>query len=138
MVKTVNASPIVCILRGSIAALLTSLLMIPISAWLLTYSDDPDPLIYIVPKAVQILSGLIGGVAVAKCKGSKGIIDSVISAGVYSAIIIIGAIIGSSDLLITLLMTVFIIASFILGAIIGAPHEKSKNAKRKEMLKRLK
>ena len=138
MVKTVNASPLVCAFKGALVSLLISLLSMPISAWILLKADDPGILIFVLPKALQIISAIIGGIVIAKCRGSNGILTSLIGGAIYSAVIIIGGLIMSSSAVTMIIMIALIFLSFVLGDVIGVPKEKSTSSKRKEMMKRLK
>ncbi len=137
MVKTVNASPLICALKGTFTSLILSLVIMPVTAWILISTEDPESFIFVVPKAIQIITALIGGIVAARCRGSKGLITAFLSGAIYSTVIIIGGIAAKAQTLTMIIMIILICVISVLGGIIGIPKEKSAGAKRREMIKKL-
>lgn len=137
MVKTVNASPFICALKGAVMALALSLIAMPIAAWALSGTADPESFIFVTPKAIQLVSAVIGGIVSARCRGNKGFISPLISGAIYSAVVIIGGVVSEAQTVHMIIMIALILIMSVLGGIIGIPKEKSAGAKRREMIKKL-
>lgn len=136
MVKTVNASALTCALRGVISYAIASVILIPVSAWALTLSDDPSMMIAVLPKLIAALSALLGGFICVRGRAAHPLLSSVICGGIiYLVSSALSLILGGSllSLLIGLICT---LVPAVLGGVIGMPREKSSGAKRRAMMKR--
>ena len=137
MVKTVNASPIICALKGLIAAAVSSVSLLLILGIVLSKSDDPDAYIYIAPKIIQGISALVGGFVSSRF-AEKNLFSSVVFGIMFSLIITFTALISGGNALLALIMPIISIVLSILGGIIGIPKAKSSMSAKRTMMKKIK
>ena len=137
MVKTLNASPVVSAIIGAASAFISSLALMLLSAWVLTFLDEPEAYIFIAPKVIQTVSSILGG-AVALRRGGSKLLSSLLSGLIFGGIILTASAIMSNNVFLSFIMLLISAIASVLGGIIFAPKEKSDISKRKAMMKKLK
>ena len=137
MVKTVNASPVLCAMKGIFASIITSVVLIPLTAWAISFCDDPRILISVTPKIISILSSLIGGIVCSKTDYNRSVAPSIICGTILFVTYATVSLILESGIIAVPLWLISTILPAFLGSIIGKPNEKSGKAKRRAIVKRL-
>lgn len=137
MVKTVNASPVICALKGFLYALISSVILLLALGIILSNSEDPEAYIFIAPKIIQGLSALVGGFFSSRCS-EKNLFSSFVFGILFSlSIMLISLAIGGNTLL-AIIMAVITTTLAILGGIIGVPKAKSSSSSKRAMIKKIK
>ncbi len=138
MIKTVNASPFMSALKGALAALIISTALMFISAIPLTNSTQLDMLTSVLPKALQVISALIGGIFASRMAKDNIVLCGLLCGTMYGAVIVIGSLITGGFNIVYSVICLFVAAlASLLGAVIGVPKEKGEKSRRRAMMKKL-
>ena len=138
MIKTVNASPFTSSLKGLAVSVTATALLLVISAIPLTESKELVLLSIILPKCIQALSALIGGIVTGRLVKERAHIFGMLTGAMYGLMLVTGMIfLGGFDVVKAVISLVLPTVMGFLGSFIGTPKEQSASSKRRAMLKRI-
>ena len=137
MIKTVNASPFMSALKGALASLIISTALMLICAIPLTNSSELDMLTSVLPKVIQAISALVGGILTSKTARNSTVLCGLLCGTMYGAVIVIGSLIMGSFNIVYSVICLFVSAlASLLGAVFGVPKEKDEKSRRRAMMKK--
>lgn len=138
MIKTINGSPLLNALKGLAAAFLTSLILLLILGKVLTESSDLEALTQLLPKAVQLISALLGGIIAGRFSKETAFISGILCGLIFASVVTLGSFaIGEFGFWYSVVSIIALTAISMLGSIIGSPKAKSESSRRKAMMKKL-
>lgn len=139
MIKTVNASPFIPALKGASIALGISLASVFASAFILKDVKQPELLIAVLPKVIQVISALVGGFFAGRFSGSRPYVSGAVCGLIISAVITVGALISSGFRLYYAVVSIITVtAASVIGSLLSREKPKSGNARKKAIMKMMK
>ena len=138
MIKTINGSPLISALKGLGGAFLSSVVLILISAKILTESSNLEFLVTFVPMFIQLISAFVGGIISGRLSESNGYVSGIICGSLYGGIIfIVSVFTGGFNFIYSVIRLAIIVLISALGSIAFSSKHGSEKKRRKAMLKKL-
>ena len=136
MIKTVNASPLIPALKGTLIAVSVSAVSLLLASALLTESKGLDMISAVLPKIIQVVSAIIGGLIAGKASASRPYVSAVICGLIFGGIITVGSVIsGGFEPIYTLISIATVTLSAFVGSLLSKEKPKSSHARKKAMMK---
>ena len=134
-----NKSLFLSAVKGLVAGLLITLVLLLVGNLIALKTPDPDTVASFMAHGIRILAGFATGFAAARFRKEKGFVTGAVSGALYTAVLALGAafMAGNFSFFSAVLLCLAVMASAAVGGVMGLPGEKSGAAKRKAMLKRM-
>lgn len=126
-------------LKGAGIALLISFVLLLLFNQILLQMPDPDSLLDVMAHTAQLIGAFLGGLLASRFHKERGFVVGGVTGVFYALLILLGSVFvdGSLRFLITLLLILLFIGAGALGGLLGTPGQKSSQARRKAMMKRM-